>query len=283
METIIQTIGLYHEYPNGVQAIRNVNLEIHAGEYIALIGKNGSGKSTLVKHFNGLLRPTKGKVMVGGMDTAATRSEHLAKRVGYVFQNPDYMLFATTVEQEVRFGPKNLKLDSEEINKRVEQALEVTGLAKQRNESPLFFGKGMRRMITIASILSMNPDVMIIDEPTTGMDFRGREAVMTLIDRLNQLGKTIIIITHDMKVVAAHSKRVIVMSDGIAILDCPTRELYNHEKELSLAALKPPERVRLAEEVGLNTDNAIPTVEDIVAKLKQLITEQSPTNSQTAH
>ena len=264
-----------------MQAIRDVNLAIHAGEYIALVGKNGSGKSTLAKHFNGLLRPTKGKVLIDGMDTLVTRSEHLAKKVGYVFQNPDYMLFATTVEQEIKFGPKNLKLDSDEINKRAEQALEVTGLSKHRSESPLFFGKGVRRMITIASILSMNPDVMVIDEPTTGMDFRGREAVMALIDRLNQLGKTIIIITHDMKVVAAHSKRVLVMSDGSVILDCPTEELFNHEKELSLAALKPPERVRLAEEFALSTKDGIPTVEDIVAEFKRLILEQSTTNSRS--
>ncbi|MGI0079326.1 MAG: energy-coupling factor ABC transporter ATP-binding protein [Nitrososphaerales archaeon] len=273
-EDIIQTLALEHQYPNGILAIRDINLAIRQGDYIALIGKNGSGKSTLAKHFNGLLRPTKGKVMVGGLNTLETRSEKLARVVGYVFQNPDYMLFSTTIEQEVQFGPKNLKLPSEETKARVENALEVTGLARLRKESPLFFGKGIRRMITIASILSMNPSVMVIDEPTTGMDFRGTESVMTLIDRLNQLGKTIIIITHDMKVVATHSKRVLVMADGQLMLDCPTIELFNdHDEILNKASLKPPERIQLARELGLKTETGeIPSIEVVSKKVREKIT-----------
>ncbi|HEV2227283.1 MAG TPA: ATP-binding cassette domain-containing protein [Nitrososphaerales archaeon] len=271
MQDIIQTMGLWHEYPNGVEAIRNIDLTIQKGDYVALIGKNGSGKSTLVKHFNGLLRPTKGKVMVGGLDTVSTRSEKLATIVGYVFQNPDYMLFATTIEQEVEFGPKNLKLKPDEVNRRVDHALEVTGLAPLRKESPLFFGKGVRRMITITSILSMDPEVMVIDEPTTGMDYRGRESVMALIDRLNQLGKTIIIITHDMKVVAAHSKRVLVMSDGELILDSPTEGLFEHQDALAQASLKPPERIQLANEIGMKDNSGVPSIDDVSKKVREVI------------
>lgn len=271
LQEIIQTLGLWHEYPNGVEAIRDINLTIRKGDYIALIGKNGSGKSTLVKHFNGLLRPTKGKVIVGGLDTSDTRSEKLATIVGYVFQNPDYMLFATTIEQEVEFGPKNLKLDPDEVKRRVDRALDVTGLTPNRKESPLFFGKGVRRMITITSILSMDPEVMVIDEPTTGMDFRGRESVMALIDRLNQLGKTIIIITHDMKVVAAHSKRVLVMSDGELILDSSTEDLFQHQDALARASLKPPERIQLADELGMKEPNRIPSIEEVSKKVREII------------
>jgi energy-coupling factor transport system ATP-binding protein len=271
LEQIIQTFGLGHEYPNGVQAIRDITLDIRKGDYIALIGKNGSGKSTLAKHFNGLLRPTSGTVLVGGLDTSKARSEELSRIVGYVFQNPDYMLFSTTIEDEVAFGPKNLRLRSDEVGKRVEEALEVTGLTQHRKESPLFFGKGIRRRITIASILSMNPDVMVIDEPTTGMDYRGRESVMALIDRLNDLGKTIVIITHDMKVVAAHSHRVLVMSDGQLILDTPTENLFENSGALTRASLKPPQRIQVADELGLKNGHEIPTVEDLTKKVREVL------------
>lgn len=267
-ERIIQTLGLWHRYPNGVDAVRDVTVSVDKGEYVALIGKNGSGKSTLAKHFNGLLRPTLGRVVVGGLDTATTGSEKLSRIVGYVFQNPDYMLFSTTVEDEVAFGPKNLKLRSSEVRRRVEEALEVTNLTQFRKESPLFFGKGVRRRITIAAILSMNPDVMVIDEPTTGMDYRGRESVMTLIDRLNELGKTMVIITHDMKVVAAHSRRAMVMSDGQLILDSPTVDLFEDGSALSRASLKPPQRIEVADALGLGDWTGIPSVSDITERLR---------------
>jgi energy-coupling factor transport system ATP-binding protein len=277
LEEIIRTVGLWHQYPNGVQAVRDVTLSIGRGDYIALIGKNGSGKSTLAKHFNGLLRPTAGTVIVGGLDTALTRSEKLSRIVGYVFQNPDYMLFSTTIEDEVAFGPKNLKLQPGEIEKRVEEALEVTDLTQVRKESPLFFGKGIRRRITIAAVLSMNPDVMVIDEPTTGMDFRGRESVMSLIDRLNDLGKTIVIITHDMKVVAAHSRRALVMSDGQLILDSPTEDLFESSGALARASLKPPQRILVAEALGLKDGHGIPSVEDLTDRLRESMGRQRVT------
>ena len=265
---IVQTAGLWHRYPNGVEAIRDVTTIIRKGDYIALIGKNGSGKSTLAKHFNGLLRPTAGKVVVGGLDTVSTRSEELSRIVGYVFQNPDYMLFSTTIEEEVAFGPKNLRLQPDEVRRRVEEALDVTGLTEQRKESPLFFGKGIRRRITIAAVLSMNPDVMVIDEPTTGMDYRGRESVMSLIDRLNELGKTIVIITHDMKVVASHSHRALVMSDGQIILDSPTEKLFENHDALRRASLKPPQRIQVADELGLRDGSGIPTVAGLSSRVR---------------
>jgi len=268
LENIVQTQALWHQYPNGVQAVRDVTMTIGKGDYIALIGKNGSGKSTLAKHFNGLLRPTAGKVVVGGLDTASTRSEELSRIVGYVFQNPDYMLFSTTIEDEVAFGPKNLRLRPDVVRKRVEEALDVTGLTEHRKESPLFFGKGIRRRITIAAVLSMSPDVMVIDEPTTGMDYRGRESVMSLIDRLNELGKTIVIITHDMKVVAAHSHRALVMSDGQIILDSPTESLFENHDALRRASLKPPQRIQVADELGLKDGDGIPSVADLTSRMR---------------
>lgn len=270
MEEVIRTVDLWHEYPNGATALRGVTLWITKGDYIALIGQNGSGKSTLVKHFNGLLRPTKGSVTVLRLDASVAKSEKLATIVGYAFQNPDHMLFSTTVEKEVEFGPRNLRLPSTEVKARVEEALEVTGLTQYRKESPLLFGKGIRRMITIAAILSMQPEVLVIDEPTTGMDYRGRQSVMTLIDKLNNLGKTIIVITHDMKIVAEHAKRVLVMSEGRVISDTPTERLFEKSEILSEAALKPPQRVQLGIELGWK--EGIPTIEQVTGKVRLALT-----------
>lgn len=244
-----------------------MNLEINRGEFIALAGRNGSGKTTLVKHFNGLLKPTRGTVTINGKDAKSVASERLARVVGYVFQNPDHMLFSNTIEEEVRFGPKNLKLQSDEIKRRVDLALEVTGLTQFRGESPLFFGKGVRRMITIAAILSMEPEVMAIDEPTLGMDVKGRISVMSLIEKLNRLGKTIIVITHDMKLVADYCKRTLVLSKGELLFDGPTERLFSNSVReiISQAGLKSPQRLQLAS--LLNWDGGIPTlaqVEDMV-------------------
>lgn len=243
---IIEVEDVWYEYPNGVTALRGVSLSIGRGDYIALVGMNGSGKTTLAKNLNGLLRPTKGSVRVKGIDTRSVRSENIAKVVGYVFQNPDHMLFATTIEKEVEFGPRNLRLSEDKIRRRVNNALEVTGLSKLRNESPLFFGKGIRRMITLAAVLSMEPEVLIIDEPTTGMDCRARGMVMSLIDRLNADGMTVIIITHDMRIVADHARRCIVMLDGRVLVDGATDEVFEMDAVLRSAGLRPPPRIIFA-------------------------------------
>ncbi|MEM2945910.1 MAG: ABC transporter ATP-binding protein [Candidatus Caldarchaeum sp.] len=246
MSTIIETEDVWFKYPNGVTALRGVTLNLKQGEYIALVGMNGSGKTTLAKNLNGLLRPTRGAVWVKGVDTRRVRSEQIAKTVGYVFQNPDHMLFATTIEKEVEFGPRNLHLPEDDIRRRVETALEITGLSKLRSESPLFFGKGIRRMITLAAVLSMEPEVMVIDEPTTGMDCRTRKMVMGLIDKLNKGGMTVIIITHDMRIVADHARRCIVMLDGRVLADDNTERIFEMDEVLRSAGLRPPQRIEIA-------------------------------------
>ncbi|MEM4417730.1 MAG: ABC transporter ATP-binding protein [Nitrososphaerota archaeon] len=246
MSAVIEVEDVWYEYPNGVTALKGVSLKIGRGEYIALVGMNGSGKTTLAKNLNGLLRPTKGAVRVKGVDTRSVRSEQIARYVGYVFQNPDHMLFATTIEKEVEFGPRNLHLPEDEIRRRVETALETTGLSKLRRESPLFFGKGLRRMITLAAVLSMEPEVMVIDEPTTGMDCRARKMVMSLIDKLNAGGMTVIIITHDMRIVADHARRCIVMSDGRVVADDTVENVFQMDEVLRIAGLRPPQRIELA-------------------------------------
>ena len=260
MEELIIADGVWYTYATGIDALRGANLVIKRQDYIALIGANGSGKTTLVKHFNGLLRPTRGRVQVKGLDTRHVSSERLATIVGYTFQNPDHMLFSTSIEEEVSFGPRNLKLPADEIKHLVDEALEVTALAAFRKESPLFFGKGVRRMITIASVLSMRPEVLVIDEPTTGMDYRGRLAVMGLLDELSRRGHTIIIITHDMQIVTNHARRTVVMQDGLIALDVPTTRLFEHEDILARSSLKPPQRVLLARALEF-TNSTLPSVD----------------------
>lgn len=263
-EPIIQCHDLWHSYGK-VQALRGVDLSIRPGEYVGIIGQNGSGKTTLVKHFNGLLKPTKGRVIVNGLDTRQSDTRELSTTVGYVFQNPDHMLFATSVEEEVALGPKILKLPAQEVKRRVSHALGVTGLREYSKEFPHFFGKGMRRMITLAAILAMEPAVMVIDEPTTGMDLRGYAEVMALIDRLHKSGHTIIVITHDMRLVADHCKRTIVMFEGQIYLDGPTRELFGLTKELERVYLRPPSVTRLAQ--MLDFGNVL-SVAEFHAKMK---------------
>ena len=274
MEQLIVAEAVWHTYPNGIDALRGVDLFINKQDYIALIGANGSGKTTLVKHFNGLLRPTRGRVQVKGLDTRHVPSERLATIVGYTFQNPDHMLFSISIEEEVSFGPRNLKLPADEIKHLVDEALEVTGLSAFRKESPLFFGKGVRRMITIASILSMRPEVLVIDEPTTGMDHRGRLAVMGLLDELSRRGHTIIIITHDMQIVTNRTRRTVVMHEGVIALDVPTTRLFEHENILARASLKPPQRIQLAQALKL-TNAELPSVEALSRYVEQCVSASS--------
>jgi energy-coupling factor transport system ATP-binding protein len=271
--------GLWHVYPNGIEALRGVDFAVKKADYIALIGSNGSGKTTLVKHFNGLLRPTRGRVWVAGLDTLRTPSERLATIVGYTFQNPDHMLFATTIQEEIEFGARNLKLPRDEVELNVREALLVTGLSDHRKESPLFFGKGIRRMITIASVLSMRPEVLVIDEPTTGMDHRGRMAVMGLLDQLWGRGHTVIVITHDMQIVADHCRRTVLMHEGTVLFDGPTPEVFERRDLLSRARLRPPQRVELAQAL-LIPSAGVPTVEFLSQYVRRQLSGRSNRNKQ---
>jgi energy-coupling factor transport system ATP-binding protein len=267
---VIRIEDLWHTFREGNIALRGVNLTVFEGDFIALIGQNGSGKTTLAKHLNGLLKPTKGTVYVKGTDTRDYSLGNLSSMVGYVFQNPDHMLFANTVEEEIAAGPKNLKLPEDEIKQRVDLALKTVGLEDQRKESPFFFGKGMRRKITLAAMLSMKPEILVIDEPTTGMDYRGSEEVMKLITKVHDEGHTIIIIAHDMRMVADYAKRTVVMYEGNILLDSPTNECFTQIENLEKAFLRPPQITRLAQKLK---DYGIPpdvlSVEELSKILKK--------------
>jgi energy-coupling factor transport system ATP-binding protein len=249
-EPLIEVRDLEHRYPNGVVALTGADITIRTGEFIAIIGSNGSGKTTLVKHMNGLLLPTTGAVRVDGRLTTETTVKDLGLQVGYVFQNPDHQIFAETVSEEVAFGPRNHGVAEEEISLRVAEAIEAVGLVGREDEDPFAMTKGERQRVAVASVLATRPQVIVLDEPTTGLDYREQRLMMDLVRRLNAAGHTIICVTHAMWVVAEYAHRVAVMADGRIIADDTTRAIFAREEDLKRANLKPPQVVRVTNRLG---------------------------------
>ncbi|MEM2896365.1 MAG: ATP-binding cassette domain-containing protein [Candidatus Bathyarchaeia archaeon] len=253
--TLIKVNDVWFKYSEEVTALKGVTLEIKEGEMIALIGQNGGGKTTLAKHLNGLLKPTKGSVIVKNMDTRKTPTHALVNTVGYVFQNPAHQIFTSKVYDEVAYGPKNQGLSQGEIGKRVKMALEMVGLEGYEDTHPYDLNYGQMKLLTIASIIALQPEVYVLDEPTSGQDHRGRKAVADLVLRLNKEGKTIIVITHDMRFVAQVAKRTLLMADGQIIGDGTTRSILMNMEMLKSASIKPPQIAELCNELkrfGLN-------------------------------
>ena len=247
---IIQCKDLEHTYPNGVRALRGINLEINKGEMIAIIGQNGSGKTTLVKHFNGLLMPTSGDLMVNGMPTSDQGIFKLGQSVGYVFQNPDHQIFSEFVFDEVAFSPRLRNVPEDEVKERVSEALEAVGLAGYEQEDPFSLTKSGRQRVAVASVLTIQPEVLILDEPTTGLDYKEQRSMMDMVKRLNERGSTTIFVTHHMWVVAEYAKRVLVLHKGKIILDDQTRKVFSQEEKLANSFLRLPEIIRLSNRMG---------------------------------
>jgi len=246
-KVVLETRELWHTYPPDVVALKNIDLKIYEGEFVALIGQNGSGKTTLVKHFVGLLKPTKGSVLVLGQDTKEKSAAELSRNIGLVLQNPDHQLFEQTADLEVAFGPKNLLLPKEEIDKRVDEALRLVGLEKMRTAYPFRLSFGDRRKLAVAAIYAMKPAVFILDEPTTGQDFQGRYDIVEIAKSLNEKGHTVIMITHDMELVTKYSGRTVVLGNGEVILDGPTHEVFEKPDVLQTTYLKPPQIGQMAQ------------------------------------
>jgi cobalt transport protein ATP-binding subunit len=257
--------GLKYVYPTfQVEALRGIDLSIQEGEFIAILGQNGSGKTTLAKHFNGLLRPTSGHMLVQGRPTTKYTHRELARRVGYVFQNPDHQIFARTVKEEVGFGLKMLGEDPKTIEKRVGEALEVVGLHGYEEKVPFTLTKGERQRVAVASVLSARPQVIILDEPTTGLDYHHQRNMMEMLKGLNRAGHTVIIITHSMWVAAEYVKRTIVLKDGCILSDGPTRLVFADKAQLARASLRPSSLVQLSNWLGTQAL----TVDQMVQELK---------------
>ena len=218
-EEIISVKNLEFSYDDGTQALKGVTFAIKKGEYVGLIGQNGAGKSTISKIISGLYKKFEGEAKVMGLNLRDKKViQKIPCYVGYVFQNPDNQIFMRKVYDEVAYGLKNLKIPQQEIDHRVNEALKSVGLLAKIDEDPMFLGTGEKRRLTVASILAMNPKIMIVDEPTTGQDFRMSEDIMDLLEELNKAGTTILAITHDMTLVSEHTKRVIVMHSWLSAL-----------------------------------------------------------------
>lgn len=263
-EPIIHCRGLEHTYPNGVKALNGVDLDIYPGEVVAIVGQNGSGKTTLAKHLNGLLLPTNGEVKVNGQDTEQQGVFKIGQKVGYVFQNPDHQIFSELVYDEVAFGPRLREVPEEEIDKRVKEALEAVGLTGFEQEDPFSLTKSGRQRVAVASVLAVKPDVLILDEPTTGLDYKEQRSMMDMVQRLNKQGSTIIFVTHHMWVVAEYAHYMVVIKDGRILLDGTTRAVFAQEETLKASYLRPPHFVQFSNQLGstfLNPDEMISCME----------------------
>ena len=273
MDPVIKVEDLWHIYPKGnVTALKGVSLEIDPGEIVGIIGQNGSGKTTMVKHFVGLLKPTKGFVYVNGEDTTPLKVQQLAAKVGYVYQNPNHQLFARTVKDELEFGPRNIGLSEEEIEARVAQAVEFFKLEDFLEVHPYRISFPLRKLVGMASIYTMKPDVFILDEPTTGQDNITTQTVFNLIRRLRDEGATVLCVAHDMILLAEVVDRMLVLRDGDLIMDGTPQEVFSDNEIMSSTHLTPPQITRLSLELRERYESfdniilSVPEMVDVTAK-----------------
>jgi energy-coupling factor transport system ATP-binding protein len=248
----IRIDDLSFQYPSGVEALRDIDLRITNNQSLAIVGENGAGKTTLVKHLNGLLQPSAGEVMIGDWNTQEHTVAQLARRVGYVFQNPDDQLFARTVRAEVAFGPKNLGLSPAEIDTRVEGALQRTNLKALSDHHPYDLHAAKRKLVAIAATMAMDTPIIIFDEPTTGQDAHGIATIGSIIKHLRSQDRTIIAISHDLDFCAEHFERIIVMSQGRIVADNDPERVFIQEELLRESGLEAPQIARLARAMELN-------------------------------
>jgi len=261
---VIEIEDLHYIYPSGVHALRGVSLMIYENEIHAIIGQNGSGKTTLAKHLNGLLKPTRGRVLVLSKDTKKLSVPELSKYVGYVFQNPNHQLFNTTVEKELAFGPQNLSLSPGEVKERVMDAAKFFDLIELLRENPLNMSYPMKKIIAIASIYAMKPPIFVLDEPTTGLDSYWKLKVLEMVKKMNHEGYTVIIISHDMWLVTECAERITVLWNGeILKTDEPT-EIFREREILEKTKLRPPQIALLARRFGRDDILTVKEMEDYI-------------------
>ncbi|HER54671.1 MAG TPA: ATP-binding cassette domain-containing protein [Candidatus Bathyarchaeota archaeon] len=254
---MLEVKDLYYAYSTGFEALKGINLTVNDGEFLAIMGQNGAGKTTLVKHFNGLLKPTQGEVLVDGVSTRDISVAKLARNVGFVFQNPDHQLFSETVEDEIAFALKNFGFEEAVIEKQVEWALNLLDIVQYRKTSPFMLSGGERKRVALASILAWDPQVVILDEPTIGQDHRQKEKLQQFILQLNAQKKTVVVVTHDVEFVAECNPRIILMRQGQILLDGVAEQILNDTELLAQASIVPPQITKIFLELadlGLPTD-----------------------------
>jgi energy-coupling factor transport system ATP-binding protein len=254
---MLEVKDLYFSYPTGLEALKGINLTVDDGEFLAVMGQNGAGKTTLVKHFNGLLKPTKGEVLVDGVSTKDVSVAKLARNVGFVFQNPDHQLFSETVEDEIAFALKNFGFEAAVIEQQIDWALNLLDITQYRKTSPFMLSGGERKRVALASILAWDPKAIILDEPTIGQDHQQKEKLQQFILQLNAQKKTVVVVTHDVEFVAECNPRVILMSQGKILVDGKAKKILTNPKVLAQAHIVPPQITKIFLELadlGLPTD-----------------------------
>lgn len=242
---MIEFVDVTFIHQNGVVALRDINLKITDSQTVAIVGENGAGKTTLVKHLIGLLKPTKGSVMVDGEDTRRKTTAELSRKVGIAFQNPDHQLFSESVEEEIKFAMRNFGFPDDLIEKRLNWALNFFGLEEYRKSSPLTLSGGEKKRLTLACILSWDPNVIVLDEPTVGQDAIQKEKLIEIIKMLRSLGKTIIIVSHDIEFIWPLQPRLVVMSNGRIIADGDAPKIMLDHERLKAARIMQPQLVKL--------------------------------------
>ncbi|WP_099204794.1 energy-coupling factor transporter ATPase [Scatolibacter rhodanostii] len=279
---MIETKGLSYRYSVGTpfekEAVKEVSIQIQTGEFVGLIGHTGSGKSTLIQLLNGLIKPTSGQILLDGKDIWAEpkKIRDVRFKVGMVFQYPEYQLFEETVLKDIMFGPKNMGLSDEEAKKRAEEAAAFTGLKPELLEkSPFELSGGEKRRAAIAGVIAMDPEVLILDEPTAGLDPRGRDVLLTQIRSYHQQrGNTVLLVSHSMEDVARMADRILVMNKGEAQLFDETKKVFSQAKSLEKAGLRVPQITKIMQqlhEMGLTVDPATLTVDDAVRQLLPIL------------
>lgn len=253
-------------YPNGFKAINDLSLVVNPSEKVAIVGQNGAGKSTCAKLMNGLLRPSSGEILLDGKNTKDMTTAQISRKVGYVFQNPNDQIFNSTVYDEVAFSLRALKVDEDEMDKRVRQACGICELSEYLDDHPYDLPFSMRKFITIAITIANDCDIFIFDEPTAGQDAYSMSCLKRVIDHLHDLNKTIITITHDMEFVVENFDRVVVMSNKEIIKDADKKEVFDEDEILQKAYIQPPVVKRLCNSINLN--EKLLSVDDFVDYIK---------------
>lgn len=268
----LSTENLSFTYPDGTRALKNINMEIEKGEKVAIIGPNGAGKSTLFSHFNGLTEPTSGCVKIEGKPISFEKDELLKVRqkVGIVFQDPNDQLFAPTVKEDIAFGPMNLGLSYDEVEKRVEDALKMVGMENYEDKTPHHLSGGQQKRIAIAGIIAMKPELMILDEPTAGLDPDGVEKVLNIMNQLNEEGMTLIISSHDIDMISKYADKIFVLYNGEIIESGNKNKIFSDMELLKKAHLRTPITTEILynlKESGLNVNTEKISVKDTCAEI----------------
>lgn len=268
-ETLLNIQKLVFSYKNAGQTLAEVDFAVNTGEFVALVGRNGSGKTTLTRLAMALIKPASGTIYFQGKNTATMTPADMARGIGYVFQNPDRQIFRDTVAKEVAYGPQQLGFASEAVNETVAWALSMTGLTELAGSFPRLLSRGQKQKVAIASAIAMQPKMLILDEPTSGQDPWDAQNLMELLTNLNQQGITIILVTHDMEIIAKYATRVAVLDRGHKVFDGTPSELFAGSHDIAAWGLLPPTAVALGQQLaGVNAQNETELVQQIMSIIK---------------